>query len=242
MLSLDSLDAKSDTAAAFCFAMAGRLQALRLSRCSPNFISHLPWLSNLRALVLDCAPSAGHIAPLRRLEYLHFDPLPSLGGQPSAGLVETLRWLSSEHSLRSLSVDNDHHGTAQWASLFRPAQPLRSADAFSAESALLPPGPPASSAGLPAVDWTKPCSLTDVSLSGWLPTSLLASICALPHLTRLQCESHLLCSGDAWLPATALANLQQLGLRWQSSISDTQVGWCHLQQYSQLRALQLSLD
>jgi len=100
------------------------------------------------------------------------------------------------------------------------------------------------------VDWNKPCGLTDVSIAGRVSGAVLTSLCALPHLTRLHCQSHRL----RWLvsyhlppheepaqPLEALAKLQQMHLHIDSNrTTGLQLDWPHLQQCNRLRVLKLS--
>jgi len=215
VLNLQGCTAGGAAVAAFYQAAAARLQALILTGGSAALPNNLPLLSNLRVLVLNQTPLAGGLLALDQLECLHFHTKPGeWNKQVSSNLTKALRWLSSERSLRSLSVDSFAGDVAAWKWLFRapvlpPVQPAEAQPAAAAATQ----SPSASTPSVVIVDLTKPCGLTDVSMTGQLSGPLLASICALPRLTRLQCVAHGVWS-DYPLPVDTLAQLQQMRLKW----------------------------
>ena len=85
------------------------LQAVLLARCSPPFLDHLPVLSSsLRVLVLDCVPPDTVLKELVNLSYLHME-IPASQFDEHAALHpllgRALRYLSTVHALRSLSLN-----------------------------------------------------------------------------------------------------------------------------------------
>jgi hypothetical protein len=113
--------------------------------------------------------------------------------------VRTLRWLSQAHQLRSLSIDMQVATNFSFGLLFQPpvaaaegvghAPPAAASPSFA--TTLLAPAEAAADDDIgPAVDWSRPFCLTDVSLSGRVSAHDLDWLGRLPHLRRLQVESH----------------------------------------------------
>jgi hypothetical protein len=233
-------------------SVAGRLEALVLSLCSPSFFSveSLPLLaSSLRVLVLDSYLDAKALLPLTRLEYLHVGLGGKRGPQEQAeadALGSALRHLSSVHSLRALSLDSSI--TMRLLLLL-----TRGLDDAALDPRILAHYDPNRLGGtmdgllpvLPSdqLDAALPSRLTDLTVSGSLsyPWQLETACAGLPSLARLHLvfpERYCWASGSA--SSSIFARMHELRLILPPERkAKCVVGLNHLAACEQLRVLQV---
>lgn len=179
-LTIDKSKASAEDTQALYAAVAPRLQSLRLFGCGYELHRNLAQLTSLRVLVLTwrlIAPVA--LAQLKQLQYLHMDIDFELA---TPTLMCVVRWLSTVHQLRSLSLSL---ATRSHAEELCETDPSKSG-VSSVEIATLALDPP--------INLAISCGLTNLSfvctsLSTVLMATTAASLCqleGLPQLTRLR--------------------------------------------------------
>jgi hypothetical protein len=180
-----NVDVSAATFQQFAAATAPRLQVLMFeggqSLGGPPEVDHLQHvglLRGLRVLVLDRMPDAAGLLQLQQLEHLHFVPRWNARLIP---LAITIRYLSSSHALRSLSLG--HYGGGHLLHMVCGTAPPQHLTAHFGTTVL--PNPTAA-----LVDWKHPCDLTAVSLDGaleWRSAFILAAK-ALPAVVTMKVD------------------------------------------------------
>jgi hypothetical protein len=218
-----------------------RLQALLLFDCSLDYYQLISVLTNLRVLVFNSTSLASHsvlaraLTSLTQLEHIHINSPSPLDGDDELGYV--LRWLSSEHALRSFSYGRGGNSNDPGLDrLFAPPSTIPS----HAHKLI--------GADLPLVDWNKPCQLTDVSLMNRISRNQLQSLFELPRLWRVQLVS---AGRIVWLEhihifpplrIDALTHLREFKISDQFPGNYIrQVHWGHIAHCTQLERIHISL-